>query len=195
MTRALLVLLALLLAGCPPQLSRDDDDAADDDDIADDDDAADDDDFADDDDTVVDDDDTTEPVDDDDSVADDDDDDNGPPVLVVSVDICEDIDPISFDIGDWSITGQELEVQVSYGGGCEVHDFHACWDGTFGESWPVQAMLVLQDYGPPDPCDAYLTEIVTFDLTPLSDSWILQYGAPPGEILINVDGGSGSYTF
>ena len=180
MNRTVLLLLSLLMVGCPPQLTNDDDAADDDDSVADDDDSV-----ADDDDSVV---------DDDDSVADDDDS-NPPPRLIVPVEICAEVDPVNFSVDSWSIDGAELEAQVSYGGGCEVHDFHACWNGTFDESIPVQALIILQDYGPPDPCDAFITETVTFDLSPLSDSWTSQYGSAPGEITINLASASGTYSF
>ncbi len=160
----LVLLLALPMAGCSPNLDNDDDDS------------------------VGDDDDTTG---DDDDVGDDDDtsgDDNG-------VRRCEQIGPVNFDVIDWSISGDLMEMTVGYSGGCEDHDFQICWDGAFMESWPVQASLVPQDYGPPDPCLAFVTETHTFDLTPLSDAWSEGYGAPPGEIIINMSGSSVSYTF
>ncbi|MCO4769832.1 MAG: hypothetical protein KDA24_07350 [Deltaproteobacteria bacterium] len=210
MRQALLPLLALLLAGCPPTLGADDDDAVADDDDAtmDDDDAANDDDDVDDDDAVDDDDDnTTDPVDDDDSTTDpgddddatssddddvvgDDDDTTGP----LPVEICNNTSSNAFVVDAWSINGDELEATVSYGGGCAVHDFHACWDGLFLESWPVQVNLVLEDWGPPDPCLAYITETHTFDLSPLQTAWLQSYMAP-GEIIVNVDGGSDTYSF
>ena len=94
-----------------------------------------------------------------------------------------------------TISGDELTANVSYGGGCEVHDFRACWDFVFLESFPVQANLVIEDQGPPDYCQAYITETHVFDLTPIQTQWVSGYGPPPGEVTINLGGGSASYTF
>ena len=98
-------------------------------------------------------------------------------------------------VSSWSITGDFLDATFEYSGGCEEHDFQLCWDGSFMESWPVQVSLVAQDYGPLDPCLAFVTETRTFDLVTLRDAWIDGYGAPPGEIIVNMSGGSANYTF
>ena len=168
MTRSLLLLAALLTA-CSPQLSDDDDAAVDDDD------------------TAIDDDDSTDPVDDDDDNTTD----PGP----APVQICESTEPQSFSTAGWAIAGDTLTATVEYSGGCETHEFIACWDTLFLESNPVQVGLVLQDLGPLDPCLAFITETVQIDLSPLADAWVDSYGPPPGEIIVNIDGASDSYVF
>ena len=200
----LALLLTVSLAGCGPDLrNNDDDDSGDDDDATGDDDDA----TGDDDDTTSpDDDDTTSPDDDDTTSSDDDDDDDATsdpgdddddvtPMPITPVIVCDSTAPASFVISGWSVSGDFLDATFEYSGGCEIHDFQLCWDGTFMESWPVQAALIAQDYGPADPCLAYITEIRTFDLAPLSDAWIQGYGAPPGEIIVNLASASQSYTF
>jgi hypothetical protein len=188
--RSLPLLLLALLLGCPPSLGRDDDDAGTDDDDAT---GADDDDLVgdDDDDSTGDDDDLV--GDDDDSTGDDDDD-----VVVgvaVPVERCDEQVGNDFALDGWTLSGDLLIASVTYGGGCEVHDFRACWDGSFLESQPVQARLTLKDLGPPDPCDALISESITIDLIPLQDAWVAGYGPPPGEIVINLGAGSASYAF
>ncbi len=62
---------------------------------------------------------------------------------------------------------------MSYSGGCETHSFRLCWpEPSFMESEPVQTNLEIIHDGPPDPCDAYPTEVVSFDLSPLKAAWI-----------------------
>lgn len=165
--------LFALLGGCAPVL--------DDDDLA----------AVDDDDATTDDDDAT--ADDDDSVLDDDDVVGTGPV---PVEICQGPGSAPVSVARWDIPGGDSLVgDVEYGGGCEVHDFRLCWDGLFLESLPVQVNLWVRDLGPPDPCDAWVTEPVEFDLEPLSDLWVESYGPPPGEIVVNLAGQSVSYTF
>ena len=191
--RLLLLLLALSVAACTPNLGNDDDDATGDDDDAtgDDDDATGDDDDA----TGDDDDSTTDPGDDDDSTTDPGDDDDDTPGEVNPVLLCESIAAPTFQVLEWSIDGDWLTATFQYSGGCEVHDFQLCWDGLFMESFPVQVALTPQDYGPPDPCEAEITETHTFELYPLRDAWIDAYGNPPGEIIVNMSSASESYTF
>lgn len=89
-----------------------------------------------------------------------------------------------------------LHVIVSHGGGCEEHVYEICWpDQAFMESEPVQVALEIWHDANDDMCDAYLTEELAFDLTPLRDAWHDSYGAGPGIITIHVDGESVEYAF
>ena len=176
---AALLLLAPLL-GCPPSLGDDDDATPDDDDAtSDDDDATSDDDDA----TSDDDDDATS---DDDDVTGDDDDSTG--TRPRDLQLCAETSPANVSVNNATLDGAILTLDVSYGGGCEVHDIELCWDGSFLESWPVQVTLVPQDWGPPDPCDGWMSETVTIDLWPLQRAWDGAYGPPPGTIAINLEG-------
>ena len=200
-TRALLFSALIMLMGCPPNLGDDDDATTDDDDDAttDDDDAT-----SDDDDIATDDDDATDPRpgDDDDATSSDDDDSTEPQpgddddsaMSPLAVELCVNTTTNQFSVDSWSISGDELTAAVSYGGGCETHDFHACWDFSFLESWPVQANLVLEDWGPPDNCLALIWETHVFDLSPIQTEWLQSYMAP-GEVTINLAGSSAPYTF
>lgn len=94
------------------------------------------------------------------------------------------------------VDGDVLSITVGYGGGCEEHLWALCWpDGSFMESDPVQARLELWHGGEPDPCDAYLSETLTFDLTPMRDAWHASYGAGPGTMILLLDDESATYTF
>lgn len=106
----------------------------------------------------------------------------------------EDGDP--FEVAAATVAGDTLTVSVSYGGGCEAHDFALCWpDGTFMESAPVQVDLDLWHDGHDDPCDAYLSEDRALDLTPLKLAWQVAYHATSGTIVIHVNDQTVSYSF
>lgn len=97
-----------------------------------------------------------------------------------------------------SVEGDTLSVEVGYGGGCEEHLFSICWpDATFLESSPVQVNLEIWHGGEADMCEAYLTDTLTFDLSPLKAAWKDAYGDTPGTIVLNIAGAPESveYTF
>ncbi|MEL6344444.1 MAG: hypothetical protein AAFV53_15100 [Myxococcota bacterium] len=88
------------------------------------------------------------------------------------VELCEgseldEIDPV--DLEQFAIDDNELTVTVGYGGGCEDHFFRMCWDGSVAESAPVQISLNLIHDGNGDSCEAYITEDLVFDLSPLDE--------------------------
>ncbi|MCB9759410.1 MAG: hypothetical protein H6739_06185 [Alphaproteobacteria bacterium] len=100
------------------------------------------------------------------------------------------------DIGVPSISGDVLTVDVTYGGGCEVHTYTLCWpDQAFMESEPVQVHLEILHESPEDACDAIITETPSFDLTPLKESWQAGYQQASGTIVIHLDGESVDYVF
>jgi len=90
---------------------------------------------------------------------------------------------------DWvnETTTGNLELVVSYSGGCEEHFFELCWpDATFMESDPVGARLQLWHSGAPDPCEAWIEEELTLDVTPMADAWHAAYGAGSGEMVLYI---------
>ena len=101
-----------------------------------------------------------------------------------------------FDLNSVSVAGDLLAASVSYGGGCETHDWTLCWpDQAFAESDPVQASLEILHDANDDACDAWLTEDIYFGLTPLQQSWQAAYGETSGTIILNVGGESLTYSF
>jgi hypothetical protein len=87
-------------------------------------------------------------------------------------------------------------MQVSYGGGCESHFFELCWpEPEFMESAPVQVSLELLHTGEEDFCDAWMTERIDLDVTPMADAWRAAYGGSSGEMILNIQGHSTLYTF
>ena len=74
-----------------------------------------------------------------------------------------------------AIDGTVLTLDVSFGGGCEEHEFALAWDGLILESLPAQVNLELFHKDNNDFCEAFLHETLTFDLAELG----------PGELIVN----------
>lgn len=90
-------------------------------------------------------------------------------------------------VSDVSLKGDELAFKAGFGGGCAPHDFDLCWDGAWLESYPVQARLALRHtLGANDPCDAFITRELRFDLSPLKDAYRMSYPSPTGTGKISV---------
>jgi hypothetical protein len=114
----------------------------------------------------------------------------------VAFSACTAYDSGSADVSALSVSGDTLSVEVGYGGGCEDHQFTVCWpDQVFAESEPVQASLALWHEANGDSCEAYLTEVLDFDLTPMKEAWIAGYGGSTGTMILNLEGQSASYSF
>lgn len=121
--------------------------------------------------------------------------DPGSDVLPLEIGEC-DTDTDRLDIDSAKIAGDELLVDVGYSGGCAEHEITACWDGSFLESNPVQARLVLEHDANGDMCEAYLQETLTIDLTDMKESYKSGYQTDQGTIIVHVDQAeSVDYTF
>lgn len=81
-----------------------------------------------------------------------------------------------------------LKLSVSYGGGCKEHEFALIITNNFMESNPVQINVLLSHNANDDLCEAYLTEELLFDLTPLKETWQQTYQQESGTIIIWLDG-------
>jgi len=87
-----------------------------------------------------------------------------------------------FQIQDAVVAGNTLRIRLSYGGGCRTHDVKAVAWGGWMESFPVQVRLFLSHEDFDDPCDAWITRDLSFDLPPLRLAYQSSYGiADPGE--------------
>jgi hypothetical protein len=104
-------------------------------------------------------------------------------------------DPV--EIKGISVAGDVLELELSYGGGCEEHTFWLEWDGAFLESHPVQSRLVLRHEARGDGCMALISGTRRFELTPVKEAWRQGYQRTEGTISLHVEGAPGSvlYTF
>ena len=89
-----------------------------------------------------------------------------------------------FNLNNAVISGNTLTLTVSYGGGCQPHDFALYMTpATFMESYPVQANLVLRHNAHSDECKAYLTQDIQFNLRPIADRYRFFYGGYDNIIL------------
>ena len=89
-----------------------------------------------------------------------------------------------------SVAGDTLTATVAYGGGCEPHEFTLLVSDAFMMSDPVRLRIAIAHNANRDPCEAWLTEDVSFDLTPIRDMYGEEHGvivlllpnAPNGEL-------------
>jgi hypothetical protein len=86
-----------------------------------------------------------------------------------------------------TITGDRLELSVSYSGGCGRHLFRLFMQPAFMESYPVQANLYLQHATPGDPCDAIIARVLPVDIRSIAELHRDMYGGYD-EIILNVYG-------
>ncbi|MCR9166211.1 MAG: hypothetical protein ACE37F_32010 [Nannocystaceae bacterium] len=86
-----------------------------------------------------------------------------------------------------SIEGDTLTIDVAYSGCGPGHPLGACWDGMFAESSPVQVNFDVAHDNLGEACEAYPSDSVDIDLTPLRESYQELY-AESGTISINIGG-------
>jgi hypothetical protein len=77
------------------------------------------------------------------------------------------LDTVSVDSA-W-VTVDSLHLDVSYGGGCETHDFRAFAPSSFAQSNPPELPVYLRHDGHADACRAIIRETIAFDVTPAAD--------------------------
>lgn len=88
------------------------------------------------------------------------------------------------------IDGHRLIIEVSYGGGCQRHDFTLVLSTTFLESDPVQLPAALAHDANGDACEAWLTESLDFDLALVRTHYQQAYG-PSGRVVLQIPGAPG----
>lgn len=93
-------------------------------------------------------------------------------------------DPLTFN--DVQLKKNILKFNMSYGGGCEEHEFQL-FATSFMESYPVQVNILLSHEDNNDPCDMWLTETLIFNILPLKNSYNELY-EESGTIIINIQG-------
>ncbi len=95
-----------------------------------------------------------------------------------------------------SIDGDILTIDVAYSGCGPGHPLGACWGGEFAESEPVQVFFDVAHDDLDEACEAFPSDSVDIDLTPLREAYQTFYGKE-GTVTINIGGldGSVDYTF
>lgn len=85
-------------------------------------------------------------------------------------DVCEGGGTLTID--NAAIVGDELVVDVGYGGGCQDHFIDLCWNGIVEESLPPQTGIDLSHTGNPDPCEAWIMEQRKISLLPIKEALV-----------------------
>jgi hypothetical protein len=88
-------------------------------------------------------------------------------------------DPLDVSLASWH--GDVLTLQVEHGGGCAEHEYSLCF-GAFLESYPVQSELRLIHDANGDNCEAWISQAVDFDLTPVREAYTGGYNSDAGLI-------------
>ena len=83
-----------------------------------------------------------------------------------------------------NLQGDTLAVNVSYGGGCEMHEVTLVAEERFLESSPVGLRIWLDHNANGDTCEAWITEAHHFDLTPLKEVYQEAYRTETGTIAL-----------
>jgi len=68
-------------------------------------------------------------------------------------------------INSISVQDQELSLNISYGGGCEEHLFQLVQEPLFCGTPPIVLSIYLSHISNDDPCFAYITEDLCFDIS------------------------------
>lgn len=70
----------------------------------------------------------------------------------------------AFDLKAVEVVDHKLEVTVSYAGGCKEHEFTIDWPEVITAVYPPDFSVTLYHDSNNDLCEAYLTEVVVFDI-------------------------------
>lgn len=75
------------------------------------------------------------------------------------------------------ISGDTLKLVVSYSGGCREHEFKLFGSRSILKTNPPQAEIYLSHNHNADPCEAWITQNLKFDLRPLKNYFIQTFGS------------------
>ncbi|MBI3189589.1 MAG: hypothetical protein HYZ33_02960 [Ignavibacteriales bacterium] len=84
------------------------------------------------------------------------------------------------------VNADTLYLKVQYGGGCKEHTFQLYVLNYFLKSNPPQAEVRLSHNSRFDHCEAYLTDTLRFNLSPLRMLYKQIYSSPKGIVLLNI---------
>lgn len=105
--------------------------------------------------------------------------------VVVSTSCPADLPSDAYQLTTAALEDELLALTIGYGGGCGTHRFHACWDGRFAESFPVQTWIAFHHDGGGDTCEAFITRTVYVDVSPILGAYQSSYGSS-GPIVMHV---------
>ena len=112
--------------------------------------------------------------------------DQPPPAVPVVFGATADRHTDPFALNAAAVTGNILAVEVSYAGGCRRHEFVLTAAERFSASSPVQLAMVLTHDANEDPCEAYPTEQLRFDLSPIRQRFGAVYGRNSGTVELHL---------
>ncbi len=93
-------------------------------------------------------------------------------------------------INDVSIIGKKIVINVSYGGGCKDHLFRLIASDSWLESYPVQTPVLFSHESNDDMCEAFFTELFSFNLNPLKERYQELYRETSATIHLRIEGGT-----
>lgn len=91
-----------------------------------------------------------------------------------------------FNLNAATLEGDELNLNVAYSGGCQEHLFRFVAERNFIAGDPVEAVFVLSHNANNDACEAWITNKLSFNLSPLKAYFRSVYQVNEGQILIKV---------
>lgn len=83
------------------------------------------------------------------------------------------------------ISGDTLKLVVSYSGGCREHEFKLFGSRSIIKTNPPQVEIYVSHYSNSDMCEAWITQQLKFDLSPLKDFYIQTFG-DNGPLLLRI---------
>ncbi|MCY3741599.1 MAG: hypothetical protein OXH00_11305 [Candidatus Poribacteria bacterium] len=92
----------------------------------------------------------------------------------------------AYTLNSATITGDTLNISVSYSGGCQEHQLTLVVSDAFLESFPVQLHVSLAHNANEDACEAWLTDNYHFDLTPIKTMYQEAYQQEAGTIVLRL---------
>ena len=102
----------------------------------------------------------------------------------------------AFQLESVAVDGHVLAVEVSYPGGCRNHEFLLQAPRSFHvRSEFVQLEVALIHNANGDPCEAFLTEQLRFDLRPIARLYRQTYHRDTGTVYLRLDGRSGPLVY
>ncbi len=104
--------------------------------------------------------------------------------IVVLTDAVEEWGVDKYVLNSATIIDHRLELNVSYSGGCEKHQFTLLSTGVFLESFPVQLKVDLAHNANNDSCEAWLTDDYYFDLSVIKMLYQAAYQQEAGSIIL-----------
>jgi hypothetical protein len=102
----------------------------------------------------------------------------GPSEVVLTDSSPDQIDQDFYHLLSATLEGELFSIRVGYSGCSDDHPFTLYAGRGFMESLPVQTWMLLAHDDLGEPCDAYFEKTLHFDLGPIQDAHIEDYGEP-----------------